>query len=109
MTRLILVLSLALAGVAFAEPNLPDTARKVGEDRYKASGDWESVMKHYKTALPADKYPRRSIINQPGIKAIHLANPGNKGGWEGLNIYQVNDEVRISVVRAPGTEKKKKG
>jgi hypothetical protein len=87
---------------------LPDSAHKVAENRYKASGDWESVNKFYKTALPANLYPRKQIVNQPGIKALHIANPGGKGGWEGLNLYETNDEVRIYVVVGAESGKKKK-
>ena len=87
---------------------LPDSAHKVAENRYKAAGDWDSVLKFYKTALPNSQYPRKAIVNQPGIKAQHIANPTGKGGWEGLNIYETNDEVRIYVVVAPDSGKKKK-
>ena len=98
------------AAVAWAgDPGvLPDSAHKVAENRYKALGDWESVKKFYKTALPDNLYPRKSIVNQPGIKAQHIANPSGKGGWEGVNIYETNDEVRIYVVVAPDSGKKKK-
>ncbi|MBX7096359.1 MAG: hypothetical protein K1X89_01490 [Myxococcaceae bacterium] len=85
--------------VLASEPTLPDGARKVGEDRYHLPGDWEALQKFLKSNYPSNVYPRRSIINQPGIKAIHVANPGNKGGWEGLNIYQANEEIRLTVVR----------
>ncbi len=92
-----------------ADPGvLPDSARKVAENRYKAAGDLEAVMKFYKTALPASQYPRKNIVNQPGIKALHIVNPNGRGGWEGLNIYEANDEVRIFVVVTPESGGKKK-
>ncbi len=87
---------------------LPDSARKVAENRYKAIGDFEAVMKFYKSALPSSAYPRKQIVNQPGIKAVHISNPNGKGGWEGLNIYENNDEVRIYVVVGGDSGKKKK-
>ena len=59
------------------------------------------------TALPATQYPRKSIVNQPGVKAVHIANPSGKGAWEGLNVYEANDEVRIYVVPAEGSGKRK--
>jgi hypothetical protein len=86
---------------------LPDSARKVAEHRYRAPSDFEGTMKFYKTALPASQYPRKNIVNQPGVKALHIANPSGKGGWEGLNIYEANEEVRIYVVPAEGSGKKK--
>ncbi len=87
---------------------LPDSARKVAENRYKAVGDYEAVKKFYKTALPTSAYPRKEIVNQPGIKAHHIANPSGRGGWEGLNIYESNDEVRIYVVVSADSGKRKK-
>jgi hypothetical protein len=86
--------------------NLPDGARKVGENRYKSPGDWEQTMKHYKSAYPKESYPRKNIIHQPGVNALHIANPSGKGGWEGLNIYLSNEEVRIYVVPAGEVVKK---
>lgn len=86
---------------------LPEYARKVAEHRYRAPSDFDGTMKFYKTALPASQYPRKNIVNQPGVKALHIANTSGKGGWEGLNIYEANEEVRIYVVPAEGSGKKK--
>lgn len=79
---------------------LPDNARQVAEYRYRSPTDFEGTMKFYKSALPASQYPRKHIINQPGVKALHIANTSGKGQWEGLNIYEANLEVRIYVVPA---------
>jgi hypothetical protein len=78
---------------------MPDGAQKVGENRYRAPGDFEETLKYYRTVYPAQAYPRRSIVNQPGVKAVHIVNPSGKN-FEGLNIYEANDEVRIYVVPA---------
>jgi hypothetical protein len=107
MTALMLIAAW-VAGAGGQLGVIPDYATRVAENRYRAAGDYESVMKFYKKELPASLYPRKSIVNQPGIKAVHILNPGAKGGWEGLNIYQANDEVRIYVVAAPDSGKKKK-
>ena len=77
---------------------LPNGSQKVGEDRYRAPNDFEETMKFFKSAYPADRFPRKSIVNQPGIKAVHIQNPSGKN-FEGLNIYEANDEVRIFIVR----------
>ena len=79
---------------------LPDGAEKVGENRYRAPGDFEATLKFFKTNYPPGQYPRKMIVNQPGVKAIHISNPSGKK-WEGLNIYEANDEVRIFVICAP--------
>ncbi len=103
---------LVVAGSAVAESELgaqlPDNSRKVAEHRYKSSTDFDGTLKFYKTAYPAAQYPRKAVVNQPGAKAIHIANPSGRGAWEGLNIYEANDEVRIYVVPAAGSGGKKK-
>lgn len=76
---------------------LPDGSQRVGENRYRAPGDFDKTLEFYKVVYPANAYPRRAIVNQPGVKAIHISNPSGKN-FEGLNIYQSNDEVRLYVV-----------
>lgn len=99
-------LGLALAlglfpGMAWAElaegAQLPDGSRKVGEHRYKAPSGYEETLKYYKVIYPVAAYPRRAIADRPGIRGVHLVNPGRRG-FEGLNIYEANDEVRIYIV-----------
>jgi hypothetical protein len=85
---------------------LPDGARKVAEHRYRAQGGMEATLKFYKARYSPASYPRKTIANQPGVKAVHIANPSGTGAWEGLNIYEANDEVRIYVVPADGSGKK---
>jgi hypothetical protein len=89
-----------LDGVQF-----PDRTTKVGERRYRVPQDWENTLKYFKTAYPSTQFPRRMIVNQPGVKALHLANPEGHGGWVGLNIYEANDEVRVYVVPPDGVAK----
>jgi hypothetical protein len=88
--------------------SIPDGARKVAEHRYKSSTDFEGTLKYYKNVYPASSYPRKSVVNQPGVKAVHIPNTSGKGGWEGLNIYEANDEVRIYVVPAEGSGSKQR-
>jgi hypothetical protein len=99
MRRLALVLALVSAP-ALAETDLgatlPDNARQVGEHRYKSPSDWEGTMKFYKKVYSPSTY--RNVINQPGVKAVHIPNPSGKGEWLGLNVYEANEEVRIYVV-----------
>lgn len=110
--RLSLVLAMAVAGTAWAGETdlgaaLPENARKVAEHRFRSPTDFEGTMKFYKTAYPAKDFPRKNICNQPGVKALHIANTSGRGSWEGLNIYEANEEVRIYVVPADGSGKKK--
>lgn len=87
---------------------LPEGSRKVAEHRFRSSRDWTGTWRFYNETYPAKEFPRKAIVNQPGVKAVHLANPSGKAKWEGLNIYESNDEVRIYVVPADGTGNKKK-
>ena len=89
---------------------LPDGAVKVGENRYRVREDFEGVLKYYRTVYPVSAFPRRQIVNQPGVKAVHITNPTGRA-FEGLNIYLSNDEVRIYVILPPDGQKpgKKKG
>lgn len=109
MRRLAAAAVLLFTAPALAETvlgaQLPDEAKKVAELRYRTHKDWDDTLKYFRTVYPREKYPRRDIINQPGVRAIHLSNPSGKG-WEGLNIYQHQDEVRIYVVPAGSTGKK---
>jgi hypothetical protein len=110
--RVLVGLVWVLSGVASADQvvngvTLPDGAEKVGENRYRVREDYAGAEKFFKTAYPPGQYPRRSIVQQPGVKAFHIANPTGKK-WEGLNIYQASDgEVRVFVIVAPVAPAKK--
>jgi hypothetical protein len=110
MTRFVL-LAVLVAVPAAAEvvlgAQLPSNARKVAELRYRLTEDWEGMEKYYRSVYPKANYSWKQIVNQPGIKALHITNPSGKG-WEGLNIYQANDEIRVYVVPAEGTKTKGK-
>lgn len=82
---------------------LPDGARKVAEHRYRSATDYEGTLKYYRSVYPIANAPRRMIVNQPGIKAVHIPNTTGRGSWAGLNIYEANDEVRIYVVPVGGS------
>jgi hypothetical protein len=101
-----LVVSLSAMGETELGAQLPDGARKVAERRYKAPSDFEGTLKYYKNVYPASSHPRKEIVHQPGIRAVHIPNTSGKGGWEGLNIYEANDEVRIYVVPAAKSDKR---
>lgn len=100
------------AGVARAEKDsatgaqLPDGAEKVGENRYRVREDFEGTLKYYRSVYPVGTHPRRMIVNQPGIKAVHIENPSGRN-FAGLNVYQTNDEVRIYIVPLEKVAKKR--
>ena len=109
--RLALVLAVFVSGVAHAETvlgvQLPDSARKVAELRYRVSEDWERINKFFKEHYSSSSYPRKHIVNQPGVKAFHIVNPSGKG-WEGINVYEANDEIRLFIVPADSAKTKAK-
>lgn len=81
-----------------------DGARKVGELRYRSPKGYEETLQHYRAVYPPGQYPRKLIVNQPGVRAVHISGPPGRQ-FEGLNIYEANDEVRIYVVPANEVER----
>jgi hypothetical protein len=76
---------------------LPPGAHEVGPDRYQAAAPFAETMKFYQKTYSAEHYPRRSIADLPGVRAVHLSNP-SRSGWDGLNIYELNGVTRIYVL-----------
>ena len=85
---------------------LPDEARAVEPNRYRIEKTYEETLKFFKAVYPPAKYRRTAIVNQPGIKAVHIANPEAKpGGWDGLNVYELKGETRVFVLVSPKERK----
>ncbi len=85
-----------------AEPSahgaiLPTGAHQVGKDRYQSPSGFGETMKFYSKVYSVEHYPRKSIADLPGVRAVHLFNEG-RGDWEGLNIYELNGSTRIFVI-----------
>ena len=79
---------------------LPQWSREIGEHRFRAPSNWSQTQTWFNRNYNARQFPRIRIVNQPGIKAIHLANRTGRGDWSGMNIYELeNGEVRIFVLR----------
>jgi len=95
-----LVPAVATAGGEFKVKGLtlPGGAVRVAEDRYRLSETWTGAMKFLKAQYRQEKFPRRSVVNQPGIKAIHIDNPDAAGEWEGFNLYEYQGEVRLYIL-----------
>ncbi|MBZ4415538.1 hypothetical protein [Myxococcus sp. RHSTA-1-4] len=94
----LLALWVSVAGAEVVSgAQLPDGSQKVGENRYRAPRDFEATLDYYRSVYSTSNYPRRQIVNQPGVKAVHIVNPSGKN-FAGLNIYEANDEVRIYIV-----------
>jgi hypothetical protein len=98
-------LLLALPGAVLAEKVagavLPDEATKVGENRYRIGRTYDDTIKFYRQVYPG-RYERRAIVDQPGVKAVHIVNPDARPGtWEGLNVYEIKGETRVFVLVKP--------
>jgi hypothetical protein len=108
--RLIAVGAWGWAAAAGAEMvggvQLPDGATKVGENRYRVPRDFEDTLQYYRTVYPPATYPRKTIVNQPGVKAVHIAFPPGKN-VDGLNIYEDKESLREVRVYIVPTEVKK--
>src|SRR5882762_7132605 len=79
--------------------SLPDGAVKVDEDRYRLPQTWEDSVRWYRTVYPPTKYPRSTLRNNSGIRAIHIENRTAGSEWEGANLYETpKGEVRVFVL-----------
>ena len=112
-TRALLRYKAALVGILLAAPavaraervagaQLPDRSTRIEANRYRIERNYADALKFFRTVYPPAKYPRRPIVNQPGIKAVHIENPAPRpGGWDGLNVYELRGETRVFVLVAP--------
>ncbi len=89
-----------LAAPEFMDAPIVYGAKPMAETgRYASPRSFADTVKFYK-----DKFKRkggvrwRGIINQTGIKAVHLQNLRKRSNWAGLNIYEHKGKVRIFVI-----------
>ncbi len=76
---------------------LPSGSHEVGKDRFQSPSPYGDTMKFYWKTYAPEHYPRKPVADLPGVRATHIENPG-RGGWEGLNVYEVNGSTRIFVL-----------
>jgi hypothetical protein len=103
--------SVLVSAGARAEPTshgamLPSGSREVGKDRFQSPSPYAETLKFY-WKVYGDHFPRKTIADLPGIRAVHISNPGH-GGWEGLNVYELNGVTRIFVLPREASPKGKK-
>jgi len=81
---------------------LPDGARWVSENRYRADRTYEETLKFYRSVYPPARYPTKTIASLPGVRAVHIDNPeARPGTWEGLNVYEAHGETKVFVLVTP--------
>lgn len=67
--------------------------------RYASPRSFDDTVKYYKDVFKRKGGVRwRGIINQTGIKAVHLQHLRKKSHWAGINIYEHKGKVRIFVI-----------
>jgi hypothetical protein len=80
---------------------LDDTAKKVGENRFKSTENWEKTIRFFRTTYGGRAGIVWSTIETPPkVRAIHIANTLPKRTWEGINVYEANGDVFIYVIKA---------
>jgi hypothetical protein len=94
----------AQAGMVVRGAVLPAGSVQIAEDRYKSPRNYVDTLSFY-SKVYRDK-PRKTIVNQPGIRAVHIVNDGS-GDWEGLNVYELDGETRIFIVPRTRTQRGK--
>jgi hypothetical protein len=80
---------------------LDDSAKKVGEDRFKSTEDWEKTVRFFRNAYGGKTgIVFRTIETPPKVKALHIENTLPKRQWEGINIYETAGDIFIYVIKA---------
>ncbi len=94
------------AAAKVAGATLPAEVKAIEPNRFRVDRSYEETLKFFRSVYPPERYPRRNIVNQPGLRAVHIENPAAKpGGWDGLNVYELKGETRVFVLVTPAEEK----
>jgi hypothetical protein len=89
----------AHAEVPVKAPVAPGASPLSEPGRYKVARGFDDLVEHYKRQFKSEPGVRwYNIINQPGLRAKHLASLRKNTEWEGINIYEKGSEVRLYVV-----------
>jgi len=110
LAALVLAVPAVGRGEKAAGAVLPDGARWVAENRYRADRTYEETLKFYRSVYPPARYPTKSIASLPGVRAVHIENPDARpGAWEGLNVYEAHGETKVFVLVTPPGGKRAPG
>lgn len=89
---------------------IPDDTRKIGEGQYVATRDWDKTINNL-----AGVYYRkntcvwRQMETAPGIRGVYIHNLAKNDRWEGINVYEADGKVYLTVLpNAAYTPAKKK-
>ena len=112
-SRILFATLCVASSVALGEPTshgaiLPSGAHEVGKDRFQSPSPYAETLKFYWKTYSLERYPRTTIADLPGVRAVHIANPGG-GHWDGINIYELNGtSTRIFVLPREASPKARK-
>lgn len=85
--------------------HLPRWAAPVEENRFRSPWNWDQTITWLNRNYNTRQYPRIRIVNLPGVKAIHIANRSGRGGFSGINVYEMRGgEVRFYVLPRTASE-----
>ena len=69
----------------------------------------EWYKRHFRYMKQSSGISWRTIVNNPSVRAVHMASRRRRSTWAGINIYETKGEVRLFVVpRDPPKEEKTK-
>lgn len=94
--------ALARAELPVKPPIMPGAAPLDEPGRYRVARTFDETIDYYERLFRGEGGTRwHNIINQPGIKAKHVASLRKVTEWEGINVYEHRGEVRIYVISRP--------
>jgi hypothetical protein len=100
--------STASASIKVSGATVDDESRKVGENRFRSTQDWEKTLRFYRSAYGGKPgYVWHSIETPPKVKAIHIENTHDNRQLEGINIYETSGEIFVFVIKADGGRRTK--
>jgi hypothetical protein len=108
VTVLLAVVTPAVASIKVHGAIVDDEAKRVGEDRFRSKEDWEKTVRFYRSAYGGKPgFVWLTLETPPKVKAIHIENTHAGRTWEGINIYETNNEIYVYVIKAESRSRKK--
>jgi len=88
-------------------PVVPQAVPLAEPGRYRSNRSFDETIEFYERLFRRTGGVRwYNVINLPGIKAKHIESLRSKSDWEGINIYEYQNEVRLFVIVRDGTHDK---
>jgi hypothetical protein len=89
----------AAAEFPIEAPIVPQAIALAELGRYRSNKSFDETAEFYERLFRRVGGVRwHNVINLPGIKAKHIESQRKQSDWEGINIYEYQNEVRIFVI-----------